>query len=745
MNAMHRILFWGLFTLFGATNSYAQNAFTDSLEQLLPGMPPDTNRSAILIQLADTYRKFDRDKVLEYAAEALEIARQNHYVWHEHLALDQMGHGNKGKGNYAETLAYFEQSLQLKKDAGLSAYQIAVGYSRVGELYRIMGKVDLAITYFEEGLRIAEAGESISGCASNLNSLGTAYIILGDPKKAIEYFQRSLAILEELGNQRATATVSLNIASLYHELGQFDSEMAFISKGLQIGKEIEDTKIIGRALRLMATLQMDAGDIDAALETLNSAKEAVEKSGDQVYMATIEYSMGNCYLEQNKPVLALENFEKALALHNATGNPSKAILIGFEISQTMVSMGNHQEAIDRLHSLLPKVKKLSEDETIMPLAYENLATAHLENGSLDSASFYLDLMMENRHKVATRIYLERKYYQLKTRIFEAQGDFEQAYLAHQKFYDYSDSLRISESDQLLQEERVKQNVEEFKAQKENAVLQASLLTTRNRLYVSIAIGLSVLLLMGSYLFSQLRKTKKQLEDQNQQLQELNQTKDRFFSIIAHDIRSPITALDSAGEQMSYYLKKEDFSKMDKITRLVDTTTKRLNALLDNLLSWALLQTGAIPYHPTVLNAETAVRESAELFQPAAIAKEINLHVDVPENLQVYADEASLNAILRNLTSNAIKFTKPGGEVKIGVKELNEQIQFTVNDSGTGISAEKIDQLFSLNKKSQKGTTGEKGTGLGLLLCKELAELNKGTIRVFSELGKGSQFVFSIPK
>ena len=150
----------------------------------------------------------------------------------------------------------------------------------------------------------------------------------------------------------------------------------------------------------------------------------------------------------------------------------------------------------------------------------------------------------------------------------------------------------------------------------------------------------------TYFFFRLRKIQRQLETQNDQLNQLNQTKDKFFGIIAHDIRSPIVALDGIGQQMDFFLKKKDPTKLNRLTNLIDGTTKRLNQLLDNLLNWALLQTGVIPYRPTKINVSETVDEIIQLFAPTATVKNIKLENNTLQNQGVYADPTAFRTILR---------------------------------------------------------------------------------------------------
>jgi signal transduction histidine kinase len=155
--------------------------------------------------------------------------------------------------------------------------------------------------------------------------------------------------------------------------------------------------------------------------------------------------------------------------------------------------------------------------------------------------------------------------------------------------------------------------------------------------------------------------------------------------------------------------------------------------------------GAIPYHPAATQLDTIAADVITLYGPIAEAKEVKLLHEIPAGMVAWADERALHTVLRNLVGNALKFTHAGGEVCLRAVETSSNIQFEVNDTGVGISAEKLPQLFSVAGTSSQGTTGEKGSGLGLVLCKELIERNQGTIQAISELGRGSCFVFSLPK
>lgn len=307
--------------------------------------------------------------------------------------------------------------------------------------------------------------------------------------------------------------------------------------------------------------------------------------------------------------------------------------------------------------------------------------------------------------------------------------------------DTSKTIQLQEN---IAEEKTKQNIETYQYKTQKAELQAQLLTRRNQLFFTILIALASFFLVGIYFYRKLSSSRKKISEQNLQLQQLNDTKDRFFGIIAHDLRSPISALDGVGQQMAYYLKKNDIPKLNLLSERVDLTAKNMSNLLDNLLSWALLQKGMISYNPQSVNVFNAVEENISLFKEVATLKGVELKNLVDESLVVYADESALATILRNLIHNAVKFTETGGKVSVDAEKKGDRVFIIINDTGTGIGADAIPKLFDVSHRSRTGTKGEKGTGLGLTLCKEMIELNKGSIRVTSKVGIGTAFIFDLP-
>jgi signal transduction histidine kinase len=225
----------------------------------------------------------------------------------------------------------------------------------------------------------------------------------------------------------------------------------------------------------------------------------------------------------------------------------------------------------------------------------------------------------------------------------------------------------------------------------------------------------------------------------------NAAKDKFFSIIAHDLRNPFNSILSFSSLLTNNLQAMSPAAVQKSILQINASAQSAFKLLENLLEWARSQTGHIEYNPTAIQLSSLFSISYELTEVMAKEKDIELVFDNPGNTEIIADNNMILTVLRNLVSNAIKYTDKGGCVRVLSKRLNNEVVISVSDTGVGIHPDDIYKLFNISDKfSTEGTEKETGTGLGLLLCKEFVEKHGGKISVESEIKKGSVFTFNLP-
>ncbi len=243
--------------------------------------------------------------------------------------------------------------------------------------------------------------------------------------------------------------------------------------------------------------------------------------------------------------------------------------------------------------------------------------------------------------------------------------------------------------------------------------------------------------------SERHKSENKLKEREKQLKDLNASKDKLFSIIAHDLRNPFNSILGFSELLKENLEKKEKSKV--YVNIINSSAKTTLILLNNLLNWAKSQTGQINYTNSKIILSSIIQEIIDVSNSQAKIKNITINKIKSDEIEVYANENMVKTILQNLISNAIKFTKSEGTINIAVISQQNQVEISISDNGVGINKDKLNLLFNVSSNPTSfGTEGEKGSGLGLVLCKEFVEILNGEIWVKSEVGKGSDFKFTLP-
>jgi PAS domain S-box-containing protein len=242
-----------------------------------------------------------------------------------------------------------------------------------------------------------------------------------------------------------------------------------------------------------------------------------------------------------------------------------------------------------------------------------------------------------------------------------------------------------------------------------------------------------------------RKAEQALKEDEQKLKLLNATKDKLFSIIAHDLRSPLNTISGFSELLMKSLKEGNLEESGKCLEIINLSVKNTFNLLDNLLTWAKSQTGQINFNPLTVPLVPVIRESVDILSSSAKLKNISIHFEAADSTRIFADKNMLKIILLNLISNAIKYTNAGGNINVNAVSNQNETEIIISDDGIGMKESTLDGLFRLNANvSTDGTINEKGSGLGLITSKEFIEKHGGKICVESEFGKGSRFSFTFP-
>jgi PAS domain S-box-containing protein len=269
-------------------------------------------------------------------------------------------------------------------------------------------------------------------------------------------------------------------------------------------------------------------------------------------------------------------------------------------------------------------------------------------------------------------------------------------------------------------------------------------TIINTVWMNIKLPNGISMGIGQDITIRKRAEEKLIEKDNF-LQKLNADKDRFISILSHDLKSPFNSILGFSEVLTEDIRKLNTDEIEDIAKNINKSARNTLYLLEDLLAWAMMQQGKIIFKPQKLSLADICKNILEILNPNAVAKNITINYYIADRIKVFADIDMIKTVLRNLVSNALKFTNNGGTISVSSEENSENVTISISDNGVGIKAENIKKLFNISEViTTKGTAEETGTGLGLLLCKEFVEKHGGKIWVESEVGIGSEFKFTLP-
>lgn len=597
-------------------------------------------------------------------------------------------------------------------------------YNKLSRLHREIS-LNNSMNYAKEALKIAEAMRYPKGIADAFDEIGNVYAEVGIWDDALMNYMESKRIREQAGDKNGMALSYSNMGICYFHTRRITQSHEFFQKAMVMAEEIQADSLLANAYRFLGGLYKSSGEYKHANDLLN----------------------------------------KALLLYEKMNDPQRIIIILNFIGSNLKQSGQPSKAL-RYYTRSIKLAKKFNDLTLLSTTENLIGNACMETGNMEKALMFfsqsLDHATETKNKtLITSIYRSFCHYYVKT------GNFKEAYQFDTIYYNLKDSLfsvrnarKIAQLKEIYDTENKDKKLAVLKSTQTMESLEIKRRRTFENYMTTFAIILFLMMTSGLYYLYLKRKTNKilsvknkQQEETNQllvesekQLRDINDTKNKFLTIIAHDLISPFNALLGFTELMAEEAKSHHIDEIKKYSGVISQSLKNLHHLLENLLQWSKTQRGIIDFHPEFFDLSKTASNLVTFFELSARKKKIKLFEDLKGGNIVYADANLVSTILRNLISNAIKFSPIGGWVKITSKEENGFIEVSVSDNGTGVKKENIEKLFRIDTHyTQKGTSNEQGTGLGLIIVKEFVEKNGGKIWVESEEKKGSTFKFTLPK
>ncbi len=664
-----------------------------------------------------------RDKSPEQAVtllkSVLEETEPDKYPEIRALALKTMGLAQSQLKNYRQSMEYYELALSLYRELD-DLDGIASILNNMGVLFERKGELDKALKKYSEASDLFSKNEdSKAKLTIALSNMGIIYYNLGRMDLALDYLSQALKNSEALKDSAGIAPSLNNIGNIYLSLKDYKTALTFYERAAAINKILLNTYDLTAVYNNIGDVKLNMGNIKEALHYNQLSLELATKNEDSDGMISSLLNMGKIFIKIKEYQQASDNFTEALRISNLNFNKFLHASVLAELGELAVIQNDADKAIYHYREALSLIEK-SGFEMLNEAIYAGLAEAWSIKGNYNKAYEYL----QKKSTLADSMYNKENM----NRLNNLRAGFE-----------------------LEQAEKANQMLKQQNIYNEDALTRQR--TIRNLLIAIVSI---VIMFLSFVVYQYISKKKKNdlLAESNEKIlkqkaeldklyleqYKLNETKNRFFSIIAHDLKSPFQSLLGFSELLNTeYENFSDLQRKDAINNVYKVTGDTYK-LIENLLEWGRIQTGNANPIMKVFYVKDLVDSVLPIYEPQLKNKKLTVSIEIPALLMAHADQHMMSATLRNLISNAIKFSYEGSTLYIKGSLSNNQVKLAVSDSGMGIAPELINKLFSFNAKIRKtGTQGETGTGMGLGLCMELMQLNNGTIMVSSKKGEGSTF------
>ncbi len=707
------LLIYAVITLFNCSllASEEREDHLESLKALVESEEHDTVRINAMIELSTEIRSKDPDAALQYAKNALELAQKLDLEVLQGHALNRIGivHWQKGELGLA-----MDHLLEARHIFMIKNYKpgIARIMTNIGLIYSDRSHYEKALEYFFEALRLFEEEDNQIGMAVIFNNIGRIYQNTGDFDLSERYHNLSLNIKTEFEEKRGMSFSYNNLGIVYKHQGKYDEAVEYFRKALQIRKKLGDKREVASTKGHLGLLYLKTDNYDLALNELYEALQLYEEVDDKSGISRNLNFLGQAYMGKNNLPKAEQCFNESLGLAEDVGL-ARVITENYNnLAELYSKQNNFQKAYNYQQKYLSLTDSIYTEES--------------------RRRIYEFQMIFDSERKEREIELYRKASQINALNFEKQRLLKNFLLAGivlvvlLLFLLYNRFLVINKTNKLLEKRKDEVSKSNAKLVKLNQIL----LEQKKKL---------------DDLNKRLNTANQKLIDSEKHLIEANVAKDKLFSIISHDLRNPFASIVSFSRMLKRDLDNLDKDELRELTLELDKTVVNINDLLENLLQWSRTQIGKIKYNPQYIDITEIVNDNVNLFMPNAQEKQISIENHINSNLIAWADQNMTDTVMRNLLSNAIKFTNQKGKIKLFYETDNNHAYISVKDSGVGINKQDQEMLFRADSlHSTYGTFDEKGSGIGLLLCKEFVERQHGEIKFESEEGEGSVFTFSLP-
>ena len=652
----------------------------DSLLKSLQGPQSDSSRFVTFIRISEASEFYDFQKARVYADEASRLAEKIDKPWAYAKIKFRLGTLESTEGDFADALRLDQECVNLYGTLGDST-ELARSMNDVGQDYRFLGAYSDAYATLTKSYTIAKSSHRVA----------------------------------THGDSLIMAIALHNMGSVFTELGQYDIALSHLTVSMELSKKLNDKEGEPYSYSEMGEVYRRKGDFAKAEEVLQIGLRESKLMKIRLLIPRIMTTLAQLYADQ-------KDYSKALAYYDSVETQCTAVNNRYGLAQgklgrgKVLSTSGREDAALQLYLESLQIAKEMNSQNLELECYKELSKSYQARKEYERALAYLQNYESHKENLFSESSIE-KLFQDQVRFETANKDTEIATLSQ---------LRMQQTNEIRRQELI-QNV------------------------LVIVIALVVILLFTVYRSGSRRKRINKLLLEHQQeikrrsadLEPLNEVKDKFFSIISHDLRSPMNALGATLDLLEQqHISPDEFRALSKTLRSQFNHTR---TLINNLLDWTLLQMDKLKIQPERIVISQKVTESFKALNEL-FPKNITMENNVDPGIEGFADSNILNLVLRNLILNAIKFTQSGGRIEVSAIRGEREITIAVADTGIGIRPEVQKTIFEKTSGySTRGTANEKGTGLGLILSKEFVEKNGGRIWLESVPEKGSTFYFTLPR
>lgn len=695
----------------------AQNANLNSKYSALRNAKSDKEKIDLMNDIAFVISASNTDSLLIYATSALKLSEKNNYKPGIARANRNLSYYYLYKNDRKKAFDYLSKFFEYGQSESDKEVK-ALANSDYGYFYFTLQEYEKSLKYTDISIRLFKEAKETTSIIFALIQKSSALFYLNKPVESAAASAEALKLAEGRNDTANMSVAYINLSLSYISLRNFKKSLEYSLKALPYLEKINDYYNLWIVYANMAYYYEELKNYDEAVKFRKLAIDVAKKSNDEAEIAEAESGLAYTFCLMKNYSLALEYCGRAM-----------------------------------------KVAMKSKDRLFVSTVLETAAKIQVAVKNYDLAIKYanqINALNSSPNEKQSRVYS----YEILSDAYAGKGDYKKS-LEYQKMFKavYDSVFDKDISSQLIE---LQTKLETEQKEKENEMLKSQQ-TLKNEVIKKqyIFIGLScaaliVLMVLSFFLIRSNNNRKKinlllneqkiEIEAYAGKMKELNATKDKFFSIIAHDLKNPFLAIMGISSILiEKYNALSETKRLDFLSKLLNTT-KHSYSLLENLLQWSRAQMGNIKMHPEKIMLADFLHRSVNLLKNNAEAKHITITTKVNNECAIFADANMMDTILRNLLGNAIKFTNEHGLIEISAGENELDVTICVKDNGVGIKEEAQKILFTFGAGSTTaGTKNEKGSGLGLVLCKEFVEKQNGKLWLLSKPGEGSSFYFSVPK